>query len=213
MFGAEQSLQSNPHSKKHEPFTFSSDYVGAMRSEPEYRINEELVRRYCDGDREALKMLIKRFHPRLTAKVFYYTKDRDSLEDLVQESWLSIIPKLGDVQFQIGFEPWALSIARNKAIDWIRRRQSERRRDYGFQLEATVASEGEEVQEGSRNDQIRKLRESIALLPNTQRIILSLFYLEGHSIKEISGILAVSAGTVKSRLFNAREQLKEIIQP
>ena len=63
-----------------------------------------------------------------------------------------------------------------------------------------------------RNEQIQRLKKAISLLPSTQRMVLSLFYLENYSLKEISGILDISEGTVKSRLFNAREHLKETLK-
>jgi RNA polymerase sigma-70 factor (ECF subfamily) len=69
------------------------------------------------------------------------------------------------------------------------------------------------MEEGnSRDSRINELRKSMNLLSDAQRIVLELFYVENLSIKEISSVLGISAGTVKSRLFSAREYLKKTIK-
>lgn len=184
-----------------------------MSSRREHKINESLVRRYLEGDQQALKVLVKRFHPRISNKIYYYTKNRDCVGDLAQESWLVIINGLGGVKFQVGFDAWALTIARNKAVDWVREQQRKRRKETNLQWELPDTLEDTDEEEADlRSEQVKKLKKAISLLPGTQRMVLSLFYLENYSLKEISHILDISEGTVKSRLFNAREHLKETLQ-
>lgn len=180
-----------------------------MDKNSDHIINEALVRRYQSGDKEALKELIRRFNPHLQSKIYYQTKNRDSINDIAQECWYAIIHNLEDVKFQVGFEAWALNIARNKAVDWIRIQQKERKRQAGSENEIQHSIEEEENE--IRNMQINELKRGMALISQAQRIVLELFYLENLSLKEISAILGISTGTIKSRLFNAREQLKKII--
>ena len=115
------------------------------------------------------------------------------------------------MDLRINFEVWALSIARRKAIDWIRQQQQNRKRiEVLLNEESNVVSNKEE----ELDIQIirkRKLKEAIQVLSSTQRIVLSMFYLDNYSVNEISELLKISEGTVKSRLFNAREQLKKIL--
>lgn len=179
-----------------------------MDKNSDHIINEALARRYQSGDKEALKELIRRFNPRLQSKIYYQTKNRDSINDIAQECWYAIIHNLEDVKFQVGFEAWALNIARNKAVDWIRIQQKERKTQTGSDTELqNIQEEENEI----RNMQINELKRGMALISQAQRIVLELFYLENLSLKEISAVLGISIGTVKSRLFNAREQLKKII--
>ncbi len=179
-----------------------------MHKQTNHIINEELARRYQSGDKDALKELIKRFNSVLTAKIYAQTRDKDSLNDIVQDCWFAIINNLHEVKFQIGFEAWALNIARNKAVDWIRRRQQQRRKLAQILNEEMVtADDSTDI----RETQIKKLRVNMNLLPESQKIILELFYKDNLSLSEVSKLLGVPEGTVKSRLFTAREQLKKLI--
>ncbi len=182
-----------------------------MGKEKEHILNDYLVAKYQNGDQKALKLLIKQFHPRIEQQIFAQTRDKTSLDDLVQESWYAIIGGLASVNLRISFEVWALSIARRKAIDWIREQQRARKR-------AQMIAQEEKTENPSEEDFLdiileRKARLKVAIsgLPHSQRIVLTMFYLENYSVKEISEVLRISGGTVKSRLFNAREHLKEIL--
>lgn len=179
-----------------------------MQNQTDYIINEELARRYQSGDKSALKELIKRFNSALEAKVYAHTRDKESLNDIIQDCWFAIIDNLDEVKFQIGFEAWALNIARNKAVDWIRSRQQQRRKLVEILNEEMVtADDSTDIREA----QIKKLRVNMNLLPESQKIILELFYKDNLSLSEVSKLLGVPEGTVKSRLFTAREQLKKLI--
>ncbi len=63
-----------------------------------------------------------------------------------------------------------------------------------------------------KNTEIIKLQQAIKSLPNNQQIVLRLFYTQEYSLLEIGNILDISVGTVKSRLFHAREKLKTILK-
>jgi len=178
-----------------------------MNNRSNHILNESLARKYQSGDKEALKELIRRFNPQLRSKIYYHTRSRDSVHDISQDCWYAIITKLEEVKFQIGFEAWALNIARNKAIDWIRHQQKERNRKSDSEQENSSSIQIEES-----NPRINELRKNMNLLSDAQRIVLELFYVDNLSIKEISSVLGISSGTVKSRLFNAREYLKKTIK-
>lgn len=179
-----------------------------MSKRANHIINEELARSYQSGERDALKELIRRFNPILTSKVYKYTRDIESLDDIVQECWYAIINNLHEVKFQIGFEAWALNIGRNKAVDWIRDQQIQRKKLLEVRAEEVVLHN--EV-EDLRVLQIKEMKACMTLLPESQKIILELFYKDNFSLAEVSEILGISKGTVKSRLFTAREHLKKII--
>lgn len=182
-----------------------------MRQSSKHISNDFLVQRYQQGDKGALKLLIKQFHSRLELQIYSQTKNRDSVSDLVQESWYGIINGLENIEIKISFDVWALSIARRKAIDWIREQQRSRKKLKNI-LEENDSSEikGEEEELETLLERRAKLRIAISRLPQSQQIVLSMFYLENYSIQEISEVIEISAGTVKSRLYTAREHLKEI---
>ena len=172
--------------------------------------NESLVAQYQQGNRDALKLLIKRFHSKLISMIYYYTNSRIPAEDLAQECWIDIIQKLPELNLKISFEAWAHTIAKRRCIDWIREQQRMRKRAQALKAETTKI---EELDEGTDPvDEMETIRTGIMKLPATQRMVLRMFYLDNLSLLEISDVLDVPEGTVKSRLYHAREKLKSIIK-
>ncbi|MFD2533218.1 RNA polymerase sigma factor [Gracilimonas halophila] len=179
-----------------------------MNRKSEHIDYEFLISSYQNGDEKALRLLIKKFHPMLVRTIYYYTNDQASVDDLAQEYWYAIIEKLAELKLKISFEAWALTIARRKAIDWIRAQQRARKQAEALKVEAD--SELQSSDEDNKDD-LEKIRIGIQQLSPTQQIVLTMFYLENLSLSEISKVLGISKGTVKSRLFYAREELKNSI--
>lgn len=180
-----------------------------MNPKHEHITNEQLVEQFQNGREDAVKLLIKRFHPKLVRTISYYTRNAEPVDDLVQDCWYAIIEKLEKLQLKISFEAWALTIARRKAIDWIRNQQRQREHSTAIEAEANI-----EIRESANDEtELEKIQVAIKLLKPAHRIVLKMFYLENLSLTEISKILDISKGTVKSRLFHAREKLKNIINP
>ena len=174
-----------------------------------HNTEDVLVQHYRRGNRDALAALIRNFHPKLLRMIAYQLGDSRPVEDIAQDCWYAIIKQLPDLELRIGFSAWAASIARRKAIDWIRAQQRARSRSGETDLNDVpdIESTGTE----NTADRIESIRIGIRQLPPTGRIILELFYLEHMSLRKISEALNIPEGTVKSRLFYAREKLKEII--
>lgn len=165
-----------------------------MAKYSEHTDYNSLVTQYQEGDPKALRLLIRRFHPKLKQTVYTTTRNHASVDDLVQECWYSIIPKLDSVILKISFEAWALTIARRRSIDWIRNQLVAKRRSAMLKKAAQT-----QVLNDESDDKEKKLDE-IRLwiqLPMFQRIVLLRFYLENLSLYEISRVLDVSKGTVK----------------
>lgn len=180
-----------------------------MNTGTEHISNELLVKRYQNGDEDALQLLIKTFSPKLVRTIYYYTKNQAPVEDLAQECWYSIIEKLVGLELKINFDVWALCIARRKAIDWIRKQQRSREQAQAMRDEAELSAEAKEAED--KEDKLKRLQLGIQQLSPIQRVVLNMYYLENLSVLEISEVLDISKGTVKSRMFYAREKLKEII--
>ncbi|MEX2595314.1 MAG: RNA polymerase sigma factor [Salibacteraceae bacterium] len=186
-----------------------------MNKFPEHISSEQLVEQYQNGNRDALKLLIKIFHPKMTRTIHYYTQNLEPADDLAQECWYHIIRQLGQVDLKISFDAWAHTIAKRKAIDWIREQQHSRKMDRELLNQSAEAdygnNEGLRSISDDKQTKLAVIQTAIQKLPHSQKIVLSMFYLENLSVKEIGNVLEVSNGTVKSRLFHARENLKKII--
>lgn len=181
-----------------------------MKKEIKYSINNQLINRYQKGEKKALELLIKRFHPLLIRAIDHFTGHSGPAEDIAQEFWVQIIPKLKNIRLEIGFDAYAMTIARRRSIDWIREEQSKVRQKRIIERESGL---DEPVDEREYKSELSGLLDKgIIQLTPTQQIVLRMHYLESLSIHEISDILRLSTGTVKSRLFYARENLKTIIK-
>ncbi|MEW7292771.1 RNA polymerase sigma factor [Aquimarina sp. 2304DJ70-9] len=167
-----------------------------------------LVMQCQSGNRKAMALLVKRWHPRLCKQAYWYTNNIEASKDVVQDSWSKILLKIHNLKDPNSFGSWALTIVTRNAIDWQRKHKKELVNLNSYHKEnhrSTIDHDTNELV-------VVQLRKSIKELPKTQQIVLNLFYIEEYSIKQISEIMNVSTGTIKSRLFNAREKLKLILK-
>ncbi len=174
-------------------------------------IQDELLVIQCqEGDGEALKTLIARWQPRLGRFAWRLTGEREAARDVVQDAWLAIVRGIRRLDDPARFRAWAYRIVSNKCADWIRRRAAQRSatRDMG---NAAAPSSMEDGSATESSGEVARLREALKELPDQQRAILSLHYLDGMGIAEIAEVIGVPVGTVKSRLHQARNRLKETL--
>lgn len=176
-----------------------------MKKSPENILIELLVINSQRGDSRAVNLLAKKWHPKLVRQAYRLTGDKEAANDVVQESWQGIVKGLHKLKDPSVFPAWAYQIVSRRAADWIRKLQKERKVYDGKQKEDTIPDTEEDPE-----DKLEILRKALQELPNEQRVILDLFYLDSQPVKSISKILLLPAGTVKSRLFYAREHLKKI---
>jgi len=173
------------------------------------RIEEgnKLLKSYQHGNEESLKQLIRIIHPKMEKVIRSSVMNNSVVEDLIQECWYAIIPQLKTLRIEISFQAWALSIARRKAIDWIRTQQKQRiiKRSAASEVEESIYIDSSDIM----LKKLEKVKYEIEKLPESQKIVLKLFYIENLSLSEVSDVLGISKGTVKSRLFNSRESLKK----
>jgi len=180
-----------------------------MQRSPEDIQDELLVLRCQGGDQEAFHALVSRWEPRLQRLAVRLTADRDVARDLVQDAWLAIVRGLRRVDDPARFRVWTYRIVTNKCMDWLRRRQV--RRDAARDLQAAAtARNGDGGQPTSDIPEgIDRLYTGLRQLPDDQRAILSLHYLDGLGVSEIAAVFDLPTGTVKSRLYNARVRLRK----
>ena len=167
-----------------------------------------LIILYQSGKKEVLAILVKRWHLHFCKYAYWYCKDAQIAKDIAQESWLVIYKKLYDLKEPEKFKSWAISIVNHKAIDWIRKKNREQNKLHKLYNETPKVEIIDKVEQYSSSVH-QKMKIEIANLPQHQQVVLRLFYMEEYSLKQISGLLKISIGTAKSRLFHAREGLKK----
>ncbi|HUW18709.1 MAG TPA: RNA polymerase sigma factor [Sedimentisphaerales bacterium] len=154
-----------------------------------------------DGDTRAMEKLVSRWQKRLWQYAYRLTGSTDGAWDVTQESWLGIIKGLRKLHDAVDFKAWAYRITTNKTIDWINKSRAVRR---------VSIEDIQDPQQKQKKDTGAK--ELLKKLDMKKRLVLSLYYFEQLSVPEISAALNIPTGTVKSRLHNARKELKELWQ-
>ena len=179
-----------------------------MNRGPERILDEYLVVTGQAGSREALDQLARRWTPRLLRHASHLLGATDAARDVVQEIWMSVVRGLRNLDDPARFPAWIYAIATRKCADAVRRMTRERR------LEGRAAAEAltEPSSADPHIDVELDMRAALARLPSEQRIVVAMFYADDLSIEEISGALTIPIGTVKSRLFNARQALKQLME-
>lgn len=176
-------------------------YTVNNRSEQVY--DELLVLRCQDGDSEAIERLVKRWQLPVVNYANLITGDRDVARESVQEAWISVIRGFQRLKDPARFRQWLFRIVHNKCIDAMRRSES------GAQPVRT--------EEGTRAqlDSVEAREEVLTVLTSLSeqhRAVLALFYLHDIEVRDIAEMLDLPEGTVKSRLYNAREAFRKVLE-
>jgi RNA polymerase sigma-70 factor (ECF subfamily) len=161
------------------------------------------VLRCQSGDAGAFDELAERWQERLWRHALRLTGDSEAAWDILQDTWLAISRKIGQLNEAAAFPGWAYRIASNQCRDWQRR---ERRRRNGIESYAEWFRKVE-IQEAD-STRCGEVREAVASLADPDQTIINLRYSEGFSVDEIAQILGIPTGTVKSRLHTVRKRLR-----
>lgn len=170
-------------------------------------LDEYLVIECQLGNVDAFRALFHRWHGKLLGRARDITGDREGALDVTQEAWIGIVHGLHRLRDPAAFGAWALRILANKARDWVRRERSRRAVVKRIAEDPLPPAEPDEPP-----DDLRRVRVALAELAPDKRALLRRHYLEGQSVREIASHLGIPPGTVKSRLFNARNDLRRRLE-
>lgn len=168
--------------------------------------DELLVLRSREGDAQAQAALAGRWQGRLWRHARLLTDNAEQAADAVQEAWVAILRGLNGLSDVSRFGPWAYRIVTNKCADRVRRRVRDRQQE-PLHEESLAATD--ETGWSDSDVSVDQLRVLVRSLPKEQRALLTLVYVDGLSLREVSQALGVPLGTVKSRLHSVRLTLRE----
>lgn len=171
------------------------------------------MERVQKGETHLLELLIKRYEKPLFAYAFRIVQQRSAAEDAFQETFLRVFRKREHYRAGAPFRPWLYTICLNTCRDALRSRN--RRPEAELDKAALVvpdAQPGPETLTG-QSAMAESIKQAIEKLPDKQREVFLLAYYQQLQYPEISAILDIPVGTVKSRMFHASrflaEQLKD----
>jgi RNA polymerase sigma-70 factor (ECF subfamily) len=172
-------------------------------------LEHELLAIRCQlGEMSAFDELVERWHVPLWQYVRRMADRNELADELVQEIWLRVLRGIVKLQEPAKLLPWMFGIARHVMFDRLRQ-QYRQESLLKNALDDLITTSDEEPDGMERQDDIEHLLDKLEGLPLSQRELLTLYYLDELSIEEVAEVLAVPVGTVKSRLFHARRNLKE----
>lgn len=163
--------------------------------------NKELVELALEGDEEAFGQLVRIYQNAVYATTFQIVGNFADAQDITQEVFVEAYTKLHQLRLPDKFANWLRSITMNTCRMWIRSRKSQP------ELEESDINSGD----GSVSDEsglYEQLMSALTLLPEDQRTVIILHYIDDLSYGQIGKFLGIPVGTVRSRLHRAREKLK-----
>lgn len=199
------------------PSLISNENVASREETP--REDRELVRRAQQEDLAAYDELVRRYQERIYATLYHMTSSHEDASDLAQESFVKAFRALKSFKGDSSFFTWLYRIAVNKAINFRKLKKNKTQmslNDLDFHAEhdpAIVAliSEKTPRREASLAELQQHLNEALQKLSDIHRLVVTLHDVQGLSHDEISKILDCNVGTVRSRLFYARQQLQSML--
>ncbi len=174
----------------------------------------QLIQRVLDGDDTAFSMLVRKYQKSVHALAWRKIRDFHIAEDIAQETFLKAYQKLSTLKEPQSFASWLYVIAANHCSTWHRKKRlwtQSLENTSSAALERTTYSgyliaENERVAMETKREVVKKL---LAKLQESERTVITLYYLGEMNYEEISRFLGVSVGTVKTRIYRARQRLKK----
>jgi RNA polymerase sigma-70 factor (ECF subfamily) len=183
-------------------------------------LDQELVKRVQKGDKAAFDLLVIKYQHKLVHLVNRYVKDPSEAQDVAQDAFIKAYRALPEFRGESAFYTWLYRIAINTAKNYLLSRS---RRHYDYEIDVQDAEQLgdtpllkdiETPEESLMNEQVvQVISAAIDALPEEMRVAITLREFEGMSYEEIAEVMDCPIGTVRSRIFRARESIDEKLKP
>jgi RNA polymerase sigma-70 factor (ECF subfamily) len=185
-------------------------------STPAGMLEGDLVRQARHGDLVAYDELVKRYQERIYATIYHMTANHEDANDLAQDSFIKAFQALKSFRGGSSFYTWLYRIAVNKTINFLKQRRNKHHfslNDLDFNTEhnpdlVALISHKTPLREAGLTELQNKLNEALMKLSEPHRMVVVLHDVQGQSHEDIAEIMDCNIGTVRSRLFYARQQLQ-----
>jgi RNA polymerase sigma-70 factor (ECF subfamily) len=183
---------------------------------PANALETDLVRRARRGDLGSYDELVRRYQERIYATIYHMTGNHEDANDLAQDSFIKAFSALRSFKGGSSFYTWLYRIAVNKTINFLKQRRNKHHlslNDLDFNAEhdpdlVALISDKTPNRDANLNELKEKLNEALLKLSEPHRMVVVLHDVQGVSHDEIAEIMGCNIGTVRSRLFYARQQLQ-----
>jgi RNA polymerase sigma-70 factor, ECF subfamily len=174
---------------------------------------QDIARGLRQRDVDFLRALVGQYQFRLVRYFIYLLGKRDSVDDLVQETWLRVLERGSSYDGRSRFEPWLFTIARNLAIDHMRKRRmfsidSNHSPEQELEALTPVSNAPSPFEQAARTEDAQRLAHSLQMLEPIYREALVLRFQEDLSLQEMAGVIGASVSTVSSRIYRGLAALR-----
>jgi len=184
-------------------------------------IDQQLVERAQRGDKQAFEMLVAKYQRKLWRLLSRFIRDPAEVEDVAQESFIKAYRALPSFRGDSAFYTWLYRIGINTAKNYLVAMGRRAPTTTGFDSEEAESFEnGEQLRDINTPESVlmskqiaATVNETMAELPEELRTAITLREIEGLSYEEIAGIMNCPIGTVRSRIFRAREAIAARLRP
>ena len=172
-----------------------------------------LIHKVKNGDEGAFKFLMTKYYPRVYASLFAYTKSREDSEDLTQLTFIKVWQKIDSFRGDSAFFTWIYRIAINLAKNHFVSSSSKKDKVNisSDDLEFDIPSYDNPESSLMHKESLQKIQSYVKTLPESLKTAFTLREVDGKSYEEISVITDTPIGTVRSRIFRARESIVNFI--
>jgi RNA polymerase sigma-70 factor (ECF subfamily) len=176
----------------------------------------KIARGLRDKDRELLADLVARYQLRLVRYLVYLTGRREFAEDLAQETWVRVLQRGSKYNPRQRFDPWLFAIARNLAIDYLRKKRktapSTSSPDDSDEILLLPSSDPSPFEAAARSEDATRLAGRLQILPPMYREALLLRFQEDMSLAEMTQVLGAPTTTVTSRIYRGLAALRSAFE-
>ena len=183
---------------------------------PAGMLEADLVKRAQRGDLKAYDELVKRYQQRIYATLYHMTGNHEDANDLAQDAFIKAYAALKSFKGGSSFYTWLYRIAVNKTINFLKQRKNKYHlslNDIDFNAEhdpdlMALISDKTPTRDVALAELQKKLNEALIKRAEPHRMVIVLHDVQGLSHDEIGEIMGCNIGTVRSRLFYARQQMQ-----
>ena len=173
-----------------------------------------LIERVKNGDKGAFNFLVNKYYPRVYASLFSFTKSKEDSEDLAQQTFIKVWQQIESFRGDSAFFTWvyriAINLAKNYVVSSSYKKQKLNTSIEHAEIDVTSFENIESVL--SHDQSMQEIKNFINTMPESLKTAFTLRESDGKSYEEISIITSTPIGTVRSRIFRARESIIEYMQ-
>ena len=177
-------------------------------------IDSVLIEKAKNGNKGAFNILVNKYYPRVYATLFSFTKSKEDSEDLSQQTFIKVWQQLSSFRGDSAFFTWVYRIAINLAKNFVASSGFKKQKiNTSIEKAEIDVTSFEDIESAAIHEEsLNEIKNFINTMPESLKTAFTLREVEGKSYEDISIITDTPIGTVRSRIFRARESIIEFMQ-